>query len=60
MTTDLTRRTRRSGAAIALALLLAALVSGCAQNALDPAPGSGSSMPGGIDYHSGPYRMQNG
>jgi predicted small secreted protein len=60
MTTEFTRRMRRPRGALALAVLLATLLAGCAQNALDTAPGSGSSAPGQIDYHSGPYRMQNG
>ncbi len=42
---------------LAAAALLAAALAGCAGAATE---GSGSSMPGGIDYHSGPYRMQNG
>lgn len=41
---------------LAAAALLAAALAGCAAST----EGSGSSMPGGIDYHSGPYRMQNG
>ncbi len=43
---------------LAAAALLAAALAGCAGTA--STEGSGSSMPGGIDYHSGPYRMQNG
>jgi hypothetical protein len=50
--------------ALALALLVAAGVAGCAQSdSANPLASSGSSVPdptGGIDYHSGFYRMQNG
>lgn len=51
------RRPRSPLRARALATVLAAALAGCAASATD---GSGSSLPGGIDYHSGPYRMQNG
>jgi hypothetical protein len=49
----------RRGRKIALALLLAATAAACAQMPSDP-PGSGSSVPGQIDYHGGPYSIQAG
>ena len=47
----------RLPAAAGLALLLAAMLAACAP---ETPPYSGSSTPAQIDYHSGPYRMQNG
>lgn len=45
--------------ALALALIVATGVAGCAQRDASPTASSGSSVPdttGGIDYHSGFYR----
>jgi hypothetical protein len=60
MTIDL----RRLFPALALAAFIAATAAGCAQSPpANAPPGSGTSVPdptGGIDYHSGPYRMLNG
>jgi hypothetical protein len=63
MTTNLSSLRRSRYGAIALAILLAATVVGCAQapgNSVDPAAGSGSSVPGQIDYHGFPYNIQAG
>ncbi len=51
------QRLTRLPAAAGLALLLATLIAACAP---ETPPYSGSSTPPQIDYHSGPYRMQNG
>jgi opacity protein-like surface antigen len=59
MTTKRSILAQRRGPAIALALLLAATAAACAQMPSDP-PGSGSSVPGQIDYHGGPYNIQAG
>jgi len=52
---------RRSFAIVAAAVLLAALVAGCAQApGADDVPGSGSSVPPQIDYHGFPYNIPAG
>jgi hypothetical protein len=63
MTTDLSSPRRQPFGAIALAILLAAAVAGCAAapGTLDNATlGSGSSVPNQIDYHGFPYNIQAG
>lgn len=64
MTTDLSSPRWQPFGAIALAILLAAAVAGCAQapgTTLDNStPGSGSSVPGQIDFHGFPYNIQAG
>jgi len=63
MTQQLLSLRQKPLGAIALALLLAATVVGCAPTAggLDePVPGSGSSVPPQIDYHGWPYNIQAG
>lgn len=62
MTTTLARLQQRPYRAIALAVLLAAAVGGCAQapGATLDNPGSGSTAPGQIDYHGFPYSLQAG
>ena len=64
MTRNLSPLGRRPYGAIALAMLLASTIVGCAQapgTTLDnPAAVSGSSVPGQIDFHSFPYNINVG
>ena len=64
ITTDLSSSQRRPFGAIALAILVGAVLAGCAEapgtTSANPTPASGSSAPADTDYHGFPYNIQAG